>query len=421
MIRTIMMACTLPDKQCRELNQESGRIYTRTMVVHRRIYRKHGIWLTYLKHNPALDFFCGPSTLLHSHSVDAAQQDYFEACKTAKELKKSNPDARYPYKRKFYHTTTWKHTAIKIVDGRMRLSLAQGQPRLWIELPQHLRSLPEKAFRQVQLCYSHATNTNTWHLTVEDGAVARASQNSGIMAVDLGEIHPAACTDGETTTIITCRELRANAQHRNKKTSKLQERIARCKRGSKRHRKLVQSRKKLQAKTKNRQRDMLHKVSRAIVEEAEAMGARTIVMGDVRTVADKTAQEKRLNRQARQKIANWPHGQLRQYVFYKAAARGIEVEILNEAYTSKTCPQCGQRNKPRGRTYRCPVCGFVGHRDNVGCSNILSRKRYGELARVLPPAEPKYRYPVRRVMRRPTDNRPAGNSSVAHASGNPKR
>jgi len=159
----------------------------------------------------------------------------------------------------------------------------------------------------------------------------------------------------------------------------------------------VASRKRLQAQSAARQRDMLHKVSRAVIDEAQVMQAGTIIMGDVRDIADNTKTEKRLSREQRQKMSNWPHGQLRQYITYKAAAVGITVELINEAYTSKTCPICGTRNKPNGRHYACSQCGYVGHRDTVGCTQILSRRRTGQLAQMVPCEAITYRHPFRRA------------------------
>jgi putative transposase len=417
MIRTHIIPSTVPIDQARILNRESGRIYTATLVHHYRLHRQAGhVWLSPLKHDRVLKAFCG-ATFLHAHSYQAAQQGFYDACKTAKALKTVNPLARYPYKRKYYHTTTWKNTGIKVVAGRIRLALARGHDPLWVSLPEHLARLPAGAFRQVQLVYNHATKRSCWHVTVEDQVEAQPSPHSGVMAVDLGEIHPAACTNGETATIIACRELRANAQHRNKKTADLQELIARCQPGSRRWKKLVASRKRLQAQTETKQRDMLHKVSRAVVEEAQVMKAGTIVIGDVRHVADHTKTKKRLSRENRQKISNWPHGQLRQYVTYKAAAVSIAVALINEAYTSKTCPRCGQRNKPKGRHYRCSQCGYVGHRDNVGSTNILSKQQTGKLAQMCPCAEIKYRHPFRPWPRASVDR--SDTRHVAGVSQNP--
>jgi len=111
-------------------------------------------------------------------------------------------------------------------------------------------------------------------------------------------------------------------------------------------------------------------------------------VGDVRDVADGV----NLGRQTNQKIANWSHGKLRSYPKYKAAAKGIAVELVNEAYTSQTCPNCGERHKPKGRVFLCPACGFVSHRDAVGAANIRSVCLYGKPGQS-PPGSIKYRHP----------------------------
>jgi hypothetical protein len=72
--------------------------------------------------------------------------------------------------------------------------------------------------------------------------------------------------------------------------------------------------------------------------------------------------------------------------------------LIDEHHTTKTCPCCGRQYKPRGRVYCCPdkACGLVAHRDIVESVNILSRYRYGEVAKILPPPldATKYRHPV---------------------------
>jgi IS605 OrfB family transposase len=117
--------------------------------------------------------------------------------------------------------------------------------------------------------------------------------------------------------------------------------------------------------------------------------AGTLAVGDVRAAADKV----NIGRTTNQKISNWTHGRMRQYLTYKAEAAGMRVELVDEAYTSQTCPHCGRRHKPRGRVYTCPACGFVGHRDIVGSANLLSRSRFGKVGQIIPPAVVKYRHP----------------------------
>ena len=149
------------------------------------------------------------------------------------------------------------------------------------------------------------------------------------------------------------------------------------------------------AKQKRRARDMEHKISRAVVIWAKERQVSTLVIGDVRDVAD----GKRLNVKAQQKIGLWSHGRQRAYITYKAEAAGIAVTLVEEAYTSQTCPgtlpdgtACLHCYKPKGRVYRCPVCGFTAHRDGVGCANLLSQHYTGEPGHITPPPE-KYRYP----------------------------
>jgi transposase len=103
-------------------------------------------------------------------------------------------------------------------------------------------------------------------------------------------------------------------------------------------------------------------------------------------------------------MSQWDHGQIRQFIKYKAEAEGIAVKLEDEAYTSQTCPHCGHRHKPKGRLYSCPACGFQAHRDVVGQINILSRYRYGEPGRIPAPLLIKHRIPHNlRVMRRCRD------------------
>ena len=60
-------------------------------------------------------------------------------------------------------------------------------------------------------------------------------------------------------------------------------------------------------------------------------------------------------------------------ISYKAEALGIKVEVIDESYTSQTCPKCCNRKKPNNREYTCK-CGFTYHRDGVGAINI--RQKY---------------------------------------------
>jgi hypothetical protein len=123
MIRTIAIRCKLPKEAADAFNIESGRIYTQVLVQHYRIYRQKGVWLSPGSMEKLSDFLNRDrKLLLHAHSIDAAQQGFPKARKTARESRKAGLEAAYPYKRKRFRTTIWKNTAIRRKDNRLELS-----------------------------------------------------------------------------------------------------------------------------------------------------------------------------------------------------------------------------------------------------------------------------------------------------------
>ncbi|RYF38387.1 MAG: hypothetical protein EOO38_24845, partial [Cytophagaceae bacterium] len=107
MIRTHVLPCRLPREVADSLNRESGRIYTDVMVWHYRAYRHSGQWVSQYVAMKWSDWRNkAQSSLLTAHSVDAAQEGFYKACKIAKATKGAG--GHYPRKRKFYRTTVWK-------------------------------------------------------------------------------------------------------------------------------------------------------------------------------------------------------------------------------------------------------------------------------------------------------------------------
>jgi putative transposase len=213
MLRTVQFTCSLPKGDADALNTVSGRIYTDMLVSHYRLYRKQGVWLTHQNGERWKDLR-GGSTTLHAHSRDAAQQGFYKACKTARACRAQGLDTKYPYKRKRWRTTCWKQLGIRLQAGVLSLSRARGLPPVKVSLPPNLLTLPAAAFLEARLVWDRAARHYTWHLVIEDGTKpAPTPPGDQTAAVDLGEIHPAALTDGQETVILSCRALRANAQY----------------------------------------------------------------------------------------------------------------------------------------------------------------------------------------------------------------
>ena len=398
-IRTYQFISTLPTEIADMLNHESARIYNAVMVEHWRIYRKKGIWLRRGTAEKLNDFYDAETPkLLHAHSIDAAQQAFYKACKTTRTLHKNGDEtARYPYKRRRYRTTVWKSSGIYAVqNGLLYLSLAKGLKRLQVTLPEQLQRVQKDQLAEVRLVFNKATFRYSWHVVVDDGLIAQP-QGSKIAGVDLGEIHPVALTDGIEACVIACRELRALNQGRNKRIAAIDAKLATYRKGSRRHRKLKARKRRYLAQVKQQKRDIEHKIAREVISWAQQNDIGLLAIGDVRDIAD----GKRLNKKSQQKMSNWSHGTMRKYIGYKAAEVGIAVvDDVPEKYTSQTCPHCKERHKPKGRIYNCPHCSSVYHRDIVGAANIASRYAFDELGKYAVP-EPKYRYPVLRGKRSP--------------------
>jgi putative transposase len=402
MMRVQTLSCSLAKEEADALNRESGRVYTSTLVWHYRIYRRTGHWLSEYAAK-RLEDYLGGSTTLHAHSRDAAQEGFYDACKVARRQRQVGLDMRYPHRRKIYRTTTWKNTGIRVREGIMWLSRSRGLEPIRVALPARLLDYPASAYKQVELVWDHAGRRYHWHVTIEDGVEPALAPGNAVVAVDLGEIHPAALTDGHEAVVISARRLRATHQYTAKRLAEIHAKQAGKTKGSCRWRRLQRRKSRFLARQKQRARDIEHKVSRAVVDWAAERKAGTLAVGDVRDVAD----GKRMGAKSQQKIGMWSHGIVRQYLTYKAQAAGIHVELVDEHETSKTCPRCGRQYKPCGRIYRCPgnACGLVAHRDVVGSVNILSRKVHGEVAKILPPAlsATKYRHPSWTGKRSPLD------------------
>lgn len=387
MITTRVLTCSLTKETADALNRESGRIYTATLVEHYRVYRHTGNWLSPRGDQKLSDWITG-ETLLHAHSRDAAQEAFPKACKTARACKKIGLNNRFPYRRKLWRTTIWKSSGIRVREGALLLALAKGSDPIRVGLPDHLRELPSDAFIEMRLVWDKAGRHYQWHLVIEDGTTADPAPGDNVAGIDLGEIHPATSSDGSESMVFSARQLRSLAQYSNKRLSELQQKQSKKVKGSKRWKRIQRRKNRFLAQQQRRRRDIEHKVSRAVVDWAVKQQVGKLAVGDVRDIADGVA----LGKQTNQKISNWTHGKLRSYLAYKAAAVGIAVALINEAYTSQTCPNCGERHKPKGRVYRCPACGFVSHRDAVGAANIRSVCLYGKPGQS-PPGETKYRHP----------------------------
>ena len=123
----------------------------------------------------------------------------------------------------------------------------------------------------------------------------------------------------------------------------------------------------ISGREKRHVRHVNHCIAKDIVEEAHEKGTSTIVLEDLKNIRKRIKAGKKL----KTRLHRWPFSQLRLFIEYKAQAKGMQVELVNPAYTSQTCSKClvlGERQKHR---FFCQNCGSLSHSDLNASQNLL--------------------------------------------------
>lgn len=349
-------------EECDEMTEESGRLWSDIATWFWRIVRRQDSWLS---KSAVQRWLCQSSDVdgLHSQSAQAVADQFFDALDSWRENRSVN-GSRPPYKRKNYNKVIFKSSAITLRDGMLYLSRGRGHDPIAVEW-EHAKP------KRIELRYNKNIGEHELCCQYEVEPVDRTTGNK-IASIDLGEIHLATVYDGEKTILFNGKELRSKRRYQNKIKAELDSKIDRKERGSNRWWKLVNSKNKQLADIRNQIRDLCHKMSRKLVEVLLERGVSTLVVGDVREIR----QDLDYGSKANQKMHQWAHGTFRRMIKYKAELAGMDVELIDEAYTSRTCPDCGvvKDHSPNSRNFVCQECGFRYHRDGVGSMNI--RQKY---------------------------------------------
>ncbi|MDB5097859.1 MAG: transposase [Cyanobacteria bacterium RYN_339] len=78
----------------------------------------------------------------------------------------------------------------------------------------------------------------------------------------------------------------------------------------------------------------------------------------------------KVRKSQRHKHHRWAFHQLRDFLEYKAVRDGVDLVLVNPAYTSQTCHRCLCIGKRAGDLFTCSHCGYSGHSDYNGACNI---------------------------------------------------
>ncbi len=358
-------------EQARQISRCAGRIYSKTVSTVHKLHERKDIWLSESAMKKLIRLYA-EDFLTHAQSEQAAVEQYYKALDSFFVKRKSDDTARPPYRTFKYQNVVYKESAITRMDDKVRFSNGRKGTPLYIKVEYF-----DGEIKYAEMIYNTYKESYQMHVVVDIESNIQVEDSDKVMSVDLGQIHPIVTFDGDNTRIYNGGKLNSFARFQNKELSRLQNKMSRCTKYSRRWRKLNRAKKKLLRKTADKIKDVLRKYTSTLIGYCVDENIGTIVIGDIKGIRENIDYGKKTN----QSLHQWIFRRLTDMIEYKAEFVGVNVEYIDESYTSQTCPACGNRYKPSGRNYRCKECGFEYHRDGVGAVNIYKKYTVGSLER----------------------------------------
>lgn len=81
------------------------------------------------------------------------------------------------------------------------------------------------------------------------------------------------------------------------------------------------------------------------------------------------------SRPMNRRLARWSKGYLHRRLTEKAGLNGVELNVVNAACTSQTCPACWYTSSENRTSehFACRSCGYSGSADAIAATNVLAR------------------------------------------------
>ena len=308
--------------QLDELCFLSKNLYNVALYHIRQYYKETGKYLTYgklakeLSDSNNLDYRAMPyaqSSQQVLRQVDNQYKAFYASIKSKKMQGKKVRLPKYKDKENGRNIFVYTSQCAKVSNGVVYLKTKQGKLSFNVVTNniQQVRLVPRANHIVVEIIYNKECETK--------------QNNNRYASIDLGLDN--LCTLASNTAqsiIVDGKRLKSINHHYNKIKAKLQSKLSNNKHTSKRISRLTLRR--------NRKiKDYMHKVSRKIVEYMEANSLNTLFVG--KNVGWKDSIN--LGRTNNQNFVSIPYNMLIQMLEYKCKLAGINVVIVNEAYTSK--------------------------------------------------------------------------------------
>jgi len=196
------------------------------------------------------------------------------------------------------------------------------------------------------------------HITISKEVGVEIPDDPTPIGIDIGAVNLAVVSTPSAVLFFSGREW----WHRRQRWKEIREKLQKERR--------FRTIKRIGDKERRYNNDLAHKISRAIVEAAKKERNPVIVMEDLTNIRD----DMDFSSEQNYKNHGWFFNRLQSFIAYKAIDAGIPVFFVNPAWTSATCPKCGDAHpKNRDRKmhrYKCQYCGYTLNDDLVAARNI---------------------------------------------------
>lgn len=275
--------------------------------------------------------------------LDRAFQAFFRRCKAGE--KPGFPRFRGVHR---YNSFCYPQSGFSLVGKELKLSKLGN-----IRVKMH-RSIEG----EIKTCTLRRNATGDWNVSFScEVNVEPLPPKQAAIGIDVGLEHFATLSNGEE--ISNPRFFKQGE----KALAKAQRKLEKLKKGTKERCQQGKVVAKVHERISNQRKNFCHKESKRIVEQYQYICVEDL---DIKKMMEGSYFAKSIT------DASW--NQFRQFLTYKAAEAGRKLGLVNPAYTTQDCHQCGYREEKKlsERIHCCFQCGYRTTRDLNAAQNILA-------------------------------------------------
>jgi IS605 OrfB family transposase len=253
-------------------------------------------------------------------------------------------------------------------DWSVSLTLIGGRERFLVDVGSYQKGKLSGFTPTSATLVKHQNGTYTVNIQVKTDA-PNPQDSKGVIGVDLGRREIAATSEGESFSGQQITQIRDRYF---KVRTSLQKKASEGTRSTRRRTRQILQR--LSGRERRFQAWVNHNVSKHIVGKTKQSGC-SIAIENLTGIRERTNEQPR-DKTERRRSNSWAFYQLRQFLTYKALGAGVEIILVNPAYTSQTCHKCLHVHPVKGKSYRsgktfkCGHCNWKGDADFNGANVI---------------------------------------------------